>query len=42
MHLMEARVHFGIQNGYVEIPKKPGLGVELNEEAVANFTVHGD
>lgn len=23
-----------IKNGYIEVPKKPGLGIELNEEAV--------
>ena len=27
------------QNGFLEIPTKPGLGIELNEENVKKFTV---
>lgn len=27
------------EDGYIEIPKGPGLGVELNEEAIARYTV---
>ena len=28
---------FDIINGYIELPKNPGLGIELNEEALAKY-----
>lgn len=28
-----------MKNGYVKVPQKPGIGVELNEEEVAKYTV---
>jgi L-alanine-DL-glutamate epimerase-like enolase superfamily enzyme len=28
-----------IERGYVEVPKRPGLGVELNEEAVQRLAM---
>jgi L-alanine-DL-glutamate epimerase-like enolase superfamily enzyme len=31
-----------VQNGYVKVPEKPGLGVELNEEVVKEFLVEGE
>lgn len=27
------------KDGYLEMPKEPGLGIELNEELVAKYTV---
>ncbi|MFO7956064.1 MAG: galactonate dehydratase [Candidatus Brocadiia bacterium] len=32
---------FVIEDGYVEVPKGPGLGIEVNEEAVAENTYDG-
>ncbi len=29
----------GVENGYVRVPTAPGLGVELNEDAVARYRV---
>ena len=31
-----------VQNGYVKVPEKPGLGVELNEDVVREFLVEGE
>lgn len=31
-----------VQNGYVKVPEKPGIGVELNEEVVKEFLVKGE
>jgi L-alanine-DL-glutamate epimerase-like enolase superfamily enzyme len=31
-----------VQNGYVTVPDKPGIGVELNEEVVKEFLVEGE
>ena len=31
-----------VQNGYVKVPEKPGIGVELNEEVVKEFLVEGE
>jgi L-alanine-DL-glutamate epimerase-like enolase superfamily enzyme len=31
-----------VQNGYVNVPEKPGIGVELNEEVVKEFLVKGE
>ena len=31
-----------VQDGYVKVPEKPGLGVELNEEVVKEFLVEGE
>jgi len=28
-----------IENGYVEVPKTPGLGVELDEEKIAKYAL---
>jgi len=28
---------FEIKEGYIEVSEKPGLGIELNEEAIANY-----
>ena len=30
---------FAVKNGHVEVPEKPGLGVELDEDAVDNYRV---
>jgi L-alanine-DL-glutamate epimerase-like enolase superfamily enzyme len=30
-----------VQNGYVKVPEKPGIGVELNEEVVKEFIIKG-
>ena len=30
-----------VQNGYVKVPEKPGIGVELNEEVVQEFIIEG-
>ena len=31
-----------VQNGYVKVPEKPGIGVELNEDVVKEFLVKGE
>lgn len=31
-----------VQNGYVTVPEKPGLGVELNEEVVEKYLIEGE
>ena len=31
-----------VQNGYVTVPEKPGIGVELNEEVIKEFLVKGE
>ncbi len=31
-----------VENGYVKVPEKPGIGVELNEEVVARYLVEGE
>ena len=31
-----------VQNGYVKVPEKPGIGVELDEEVVKEFLVEGE
>ncbi|MEQ9442650.1 MAG: mandelate racemase/muconate lactonizing enzyme family protein [Cyclobacteriaceae bacterium] len=31
-----------VENGYVKVPEKPGIGVELNEELVKEFLVEGE
>jgi L-alanine-DL-glutamate epimerase-like enolase superfamily enzyme len=31
-----------VQNGYVKVPEKPGIGVELNEEVVKEFLHKGE
>jgi L-alanine-DL-glutamate epimerase-like enolase superfamily enzyme len=31
-----------VQNGYVTVPEKPGIGVELNEEVVKEFLIEGE
>lgn len=31
-----------VQNGYVKVPEKPGIGVELNEEAVKEHLAKGE
>ena len=31
-----------VQNGYVKVPEKPGIGVELNEEVVKEFIIKGE
>jgi len=31
-----------VQNGYVTVPEKPGIGVELNEDVVKEFLVKGE
>ncbi|MGD1890788.1 MAG: mandelate racemase/muconate lactonizing enzyme family protein [Cyclobacteriaceae bacterium] len=31
-----------VQDGYVKVPEKPGIGVELNEEVVEEFLVEGE
>ena len=31
-----------VQDGYVKVPEKPGIGVELNEEVVKEFLVKGE
>ncbi len=31
-----------VQKGYVKVPEKPGIGVELNEEVVKEFLVEGE
>ena len=31
-----------VQNGYIKVPEKPGIGVELNEEVVKEFLVEGE
>jgi len=33
---------FVIQNGRIELPKRPGLGIELNEDAVERFATAAD
>lgn len=36
---MITRQNFQAREGYVEVPNEPGLGVHLNEEAIANYRV---
>ena len=31
-----------VQDGYVKVPEKPGIGIELNEEVVEKFLVEGE
>ncbi len=31
-----------VQDGYVKVPEKPGIGVELNEEVVEEFLIEGE
>ena len=31
-----------VQNGYVKVPEKPGIGVELNEDVVKEFIIKGE
>lgn len=31
-----------VQNGYIKVPEKPGIGVELNEDVVKEFLVEGE
>lgn len=31
-----------VQNGYVQVPEKPGIGVGLNEEVVKEFLIKGE
>jgi len=31
-----------VKNGYIEVPKKPGLGIELNQETVKKYTYERD
>lgn len=31
-----------VQNGYVKVPEKPGIGVDLNEDVVKEFLVEGE
>jgi L-alanine-DL-glutamate epimerase-like enolase superfamily enzyme len=31
-----------VKDGYVKVPEKPGIGVELNEEVVKEFLVKGE
>lgn len=31
-----------VQNGYVNVPEKPGIGVELNEEVVKEYLIEGE
>ncbi len=31
-----------VENGYVKVPEKPGIGVELNEEVVEQYLVEGE
>lgn len=31
-----------VKNGYVDVPEKPGLGVELNEEVVEKYLIEGE
>lgn len=31
-----------VQNGYVKVPERPGIGVELNEDVVKEFLVEGE
>lgn len=31
-----------VQNGYVKVPEKPGIGVELNEDVVKEFLIKGE
>ncbi len=28
-----------VQNGFIEVPERPGLGVELDEKAVARYRI---
>jgi L-alanine-DL-glutamate epimerase-like enolase superfamily enzyme len=30
---------FEIEDGYIKIPQKPGLGIEFNEEALEEYQV---
>ena len=30
-----------VQNGYIKVPEKPGLGIELNEDAVGKYLICG-
>ena len=32
-----ADVPFEVDGGYIELPTRPGLGIDLDEEALANF-----
>ena len=32
---------FVIKDGYIDIPKKPGLGFEIDEEAVKEYSYDG-
>jgi L-alanine-DL-glutamate epimerase-like enolase superfamily enzyme len=31
-----------VENGYVKVPEKPGIGVELNEEVVKKYLIDGE
>ena len=31
-----------VENGYVKVPEKPGIGVELNEEVVEKYLIDGE
>lgn len=31
-----------VENGYVKVPEKPGIGVELNEEVVKEYLIEGE
>ena len=31
-----------VQGGYVTVPEKPGLGVELNEDVVKKYLIKGE
>jgi len=31
-----------VENGYVKVPEKPGIGVELNEEVVKKYLIEGE
>ena len=31
-----------VENGYVKVPEKPGIGVELNEEVVKKYIIEGE
>ena len=33
---------FKVEDGYIEVPKKPGLGIELDEEAIKDKVYPGD
>jgi L-alanine-DL-glutamate epimerase-like enolase superfamily enzyme len=30
---------FAVKNGHIEVPEKPGIGVEIDEDAVDNYRV---